>query len=117
MLCCKKCVQSNRQAAFQFIELLFVIRKIRVQNKRWSAFQFIKLLFVKREVRDKRGAAFLVYSATFIIRKLIRSKEAAGCFLVKLVNFAIQKHACSIKAEVSLVIQKMYVQNKREAAF
>ena len=44
------------------------------------------------------GGAFLVYSATFIIRKLIRSKEAAGCFLVKLVSLAIQKHACSIKA-------------------
>ena len=37
---------KNLGAAFQFIKLLFIIRKIRVQNKRGAAFQFIKLSFV-----------------------------------------------------------------------
>ena len=58
------CVQNKRGGGllFQFIELPFVIREMRVQNKWSAAFQFIKLLFV--------------------IQKLVCSKQA-GCFFVK----------------------------------
>ena len=79
---CLEQVQNNPQAAFQFIKLLFVVRKMRVQNKRWSAFQFIKLLFVIRKMRaQNKLRLLLIYSATFVIRKLVCSKQAVGCFL------------------------------------
>ena len=56
---------------------------MRVQNKSWAAFQFIKVLFVIRKMRvqTKRGL-LLDYSATFVIRKHVCSKQAGGCFLV-----------------------------------
>ena len=55
-------VQNKRwRAAFQFIKLLFLIRKVRVHNKQRAAFHFIKLPFViQKRVFKTSGAAFVV---------------------------------------------------------
>ena len=61
---------------------------MRVQNKSWAAFQFIKVLFVIRKMRvqTKRGL-LLDYSATFVIRK--RVLKTSGWLLLNLLIISI----------------------------
>ena len=79
----------------------------------------VRLMFVilKKMYSKQTTSCFLVYHATFFNTKNACSKQGKGRFLVYLFNFAIRKHVCSNQAGTAFVIQKMYVQNKWEAAF
>ena len=71
---------KTRRAAFQFIVLLFIIRKMRVQNKQAVVFYFIKLPFViqKHYVQNKRDS--------FCNTKNVFSKQVGLLFSLLIIN-------------------------------